>query len=65
MTESNCPNCGAPKTGPSCPYCGTRFGGLFINDVRIDNAVVHSDIASKMVARGILSVNEAMKVRRG
>ena len=22
---TNCPNCGAPITGPSCEYCGTRF----------------------------------------
>lgn len=21
----NCHNCGAPRQGPSCPYCGTRF----------------------------------------
>ena len=22
----NCPNCGAPITGESCPYCATMFG---------------------------------------
>lgn len=22
----NCPNCGAPITGPKCEYCGTIFG---------------------------------------
>lgn len=21
----NCPNCGAPVTGPRCEYCGTQF----------------------------------------
>lgn len=21
----NCPNCGAPITGPQCEYCGTTF----------------------------------------
>lgn len=25
MSETNCPNCGAPKTGAVCEYCGTRF----------------------------------------
>lgn len=25
MDRTNCPNCGAPVTGPSCPYCDTRF----------------------------------------
>ena len=24
MTD-NCPNCGAPKHGAVCDYCGTRF----------------------------------------
>lgn len=23
--KSNCPNCGAPRDGPVCEYCGTRF----------------------------------------
>lgn len=23
--EHNCPNCGAPRDGPVCDYCGTRF----------------------------------------
>ena len=23
---TNCPNCGAPITGDSCPYCATMFG---------------------------------------
>ncbi len=22
-----CPHCGAPRKGPSCPYCGVVFGG--------------------------------------
>ena len=22
---TNCPNCGAPITGPRCEYCGTQF----------------------------------------
>ena len=25
MTPTNCPNCGAPITGPKCEYCGTVF----------------------------------------
>lgn len=23
--RDNCPNCGAPIDGETCPYCGTRF----------------------------------------
>lgn len=23
-SKANCPNCGAPITGPVCEYCGTR-----------------------------------------
>lgn len=23
--ERNCPNCGAPKNGTKCEYCGTPF----------------------------------------
>ena len=65
MADSNCPNCGAPITGSECPYCGTRFGGLIFNGVRVDNVVVRSDITAKMVARGILSANEAREVLRG
>ena len=26
MSETNCPNCGAPKHGAVCEYCGTHFG---------------------------------------
>ena len=25
MSDTNCPNCGAPKTGSVCEYCGTHF----------------------------------------
>ena len=25
MSNTNCPNCGAPITGPECEYCGTKF----------------------------------------
>ena len=25
MTKHNCPNCGAPRTGSKCEYCGTVF----------------------------------------
>lgn len=25
MSDTNCPNCGAPKQGAVCEYCGTRF----------------------------------------
>lgn len=25
MNDTNCPNCGAPITGDTCPYCGTEF----------------------------------------
>ena len=32
MAKTNCPNCGAPITGPACPYCGTEF-------VRPDSAI--------------------------
>ena len=24
--ETNCPNCGAPKRGSVCEYCGVHFG---------------------------------------
>lgn len=26
MSDTNCPNCGAPKQGAVCEYCGTHFG---------------------------------------
>ena len=25
MNKTNCPNCGAPITGPKCEYCDTIF----------------------------------------
>ena len=28
MSESNCPNCGAPIEGIKCKYCGTYFFNL-------------------------------------
>jgi len=32
---TNCKNCGAPLTSPTCPYCGTKYRpNLDLKDVR-------------------------------
>ena len=30
--ELNCPNCGAPITSKTCPYCGTTFTNYIDED---------------------------------
>lgn len=32
----NCPNCGAPKSGAICEYCGTHFAQYYGQAVTVD-----------------------------
>lgn len=44
MSETNCPNCGAPKRGSVCEYCGTHFGryqGEVTAEVEEDSVTVY------------------------
>lgn len=41
---SDCPNCGAPKRGAVCEYCGTHFGryqGQATVEVEPDEIIVY------------------------
>ena len=47
--KSNCPNCGAPRHGARCEYCGTPFvfyayEGEIPNEVKIDIEVTPLDV---------------------
>ncbi len=37
MTQTNCPNCGAPIVGHKCAYCGTVFDSERVNKKPIDH----------------------------
>lgn len=37
MTQTNCPNCGAPIVGHKCAYCGTVFDPERVNKKPIDH----------------------------
>ena len=54
--ELNCPNCGAPRHGGECEFCGTRFGG---SDIRID---VKCDVDETLIRDWTGEV--VMKIRR-
>ena len=41
----NCPNCGAPITGKTCEYCGTRHAQE-AEQVRIEVKYEYTDITS-------------------
>lgn len=56
--DLNCPNCGAPRDGPVCEYCGTQFAPrasdafLILN---VDNIHLSPDeIAKLTTAQGHL-----------
>ena len=36
MPQTNCHNCGAVITGPTCEYCGTRFNIKVVDVVDVD-----------------------------
>ena len=36
MMQTNCHNCGAVITGPTCEYCGTRFNIKVVDVVDVD-----------------------------
>ena len=64
---SNCPNCGAPITGPVCEYCGTSFRGLRATVPGIiDDACDIPDAAKiiHMLDKGLITANEARKMMR-
>lgn len=44
MPDTNCPNCGAPKHGSVCEYCGTsfaRFAGEAVVEVNYDTVDIY------------------------
>lgn len=49
---TNCPNCGAPITGPVCEYCGTMHKSHYSGDA--------SYICS-LVEYGLITPNEARR----
>lgn len=51
---TNCPNCGAPITGPVCEYCGTRHWGY-------QSGSAGSPVES-MLSHGVITPNEARRI---
>lgn len=51
MTSTNCPNCGAPRTGDVCEYCGTHFARAPAPEmyVHIDYDEIRPDIQEEVI----------------
>lgn len=70
MTQTNCHNCGAPITGSTCEYCGTRFN-IRVVDTEIENAKLSLELSALKAAEahdaayavmlGFISPNEARR----
>lgn len=59
---TNCPNCGAPITGPKCEYCGTRFPEYRKSSECWAETVNGDRIIFNGVSSGILTPNEAREM---
>ena len=46
---TNCPNCGAPITGPRCEYCGTVFERPKVVYYNIPYPGLHNDFEFQMM----------------
>lgn len=48
VTDTNCPNCGAVITGPTCEYCGTRFRrSRAVEDIIQENQLLLAKIEAR------------------
>lgn len=66
MSEQSCPNCGAPKRGAVCEYCGTHFGryqGQATVEVDSDYVDIF-DWSGKLVSRIFNDPNVRVEVMR-
>lgn len=55
MTQTNCPNCGAPIVGHKCAYCGTVFDSEYAERPHIDRRQRYLD---KMYCIGRISMEQ-------
>lgn len=55
MTQTNCPNCGAPIVGHKCAYCGTVFDSEYIEHPHIDRRQRYLD---KMYCIGRITMEQ-------
>jgi hypothetical protein len=72
MTQSNCHNCGAPITGSTCEYCGTRFNIRVVEEEIVEPlgtvklGMTMDEFATSLAAYGLMAPNEARRrVGRG
>lgn len=48
VSDTNCPNCGAVVTGPTCEYCGTRFRrSRAVEDIIQENQLLLAKIEAR------------------
>lgn len=61
--QTNCHNCGAVITGPTCEYCGTRFD-IKVKEEAVDVEFRRESIASFAAAlqAGMITTNEARRL---
>lgn len=62
----NCPNCGAPITGPKCEYCGTVFWDrrkeLIENTVTLQMQIANTNCLQKCIEAAIMTPNQARRM---
>jgi rRNA maturation protein Nop10 len=59
---SNCPNCGAPITGPECEYCGTTFHVSKPKHCSHDDIHAMYETAERLLVSGVVTANEAREL---
>ena len=57
MKNTNCPNCGAVITGPTCEYCGTVFSNHTseVIQIKIENDLLKQHIRMQQLYEDALN----------
>lgn len=64
MQQTNCHNCGAVITGPTCEYCGTRFEFEPVKEVDVEFRSESIASFAAALQAGMISTNEARRLFR-
>lgn len=68
MNQTNCHNCGAPITGSTCEYCGTRFNIRVVEEEPVVEpigtvtfGISMAEFSAALAAYGLITPNEARR----
>lgn len=60
--QTNCHNCGAVITGPTCEYCGTRFNIKVVDVVDVDFREESIVSFAAALQASMITTNEARRL---